>query len=153
MMVTLSVAFFIPVSILLSCRDFWSGTHLLCLWPGNMYKYVCAGVVCPSAMEDGGMVFYMRLDNCGLNQPVRYADPKLPSRRCVCVRVCVHVCVWCACVQVDCIEISAVLVGTVALFHHHRDASVLFSIYGIMKVPAQQFDLNVQFYISVRLGY
>ena len=37
---------------------------------------------------------------------------------CVCVRVCVHVCVWCAFVQVDCIEISAVLVGTVALSHH-----------------------------------
>ena len=96
------------------------------------------------------MVLYMRLDNCGLNQPVRYADPQLPSRRCVCACVCVygvHVCKW---------TVLRLALCWWVLLHCpiiRRDASVLFSIYGIMKVPAQQFDLNVQFYISVRLGY
>ena len=46
-----------------------------------MYKYVCAGVVSPSAAECGGMVLYMKVDDCGLNQPVRYSDPQLPSVR------------------------------------------------------------------------
>jgi phosphatidylinositol-4-phosphate 3-kinase len=71
----------VSVNIYKPTMEFWNGTHILCMWPGEMVKDVLDCPVTSNSEDPHSLVFYGSLDATDTQQLVKYSHPPQNKRR------------------------------------------------------------------------
>ena len=63
------------------CSDFWSGVHILCMWPGELVGDVKTVPYYPNVTDDSSMVLYLKVEGVP-EQPIVHGDLPFVHRYC-----------------------------------------------------------------------